>query len=75
MTNRHGKEGDYNLFKLKGRIVEKYGTLKRFAEEMGITSPYVTMLVKGTKPWSMKQKQKAMALLEISEEEQEVYFG
>lgn len=64
-----------NRLKLRGRIVEKFGTLTRFAKETGISATYVCSVLNG------KATPKTMSLigwctvLDIPENEVPIFFG
>lgn len=63
---------DYS--KLRGRIIEKYGTITNFAKLLGVSqSTLNTKLVKGTS-FSPSQLRKTCSLLGISLEEIGSYF-
>lgn len=61
--------------KLKGKIVEVFNTRKAFAEAMGVTAPYVHMLLEGKTKWPEARILQAMEMLGISEADREVYFN
>ena len=67
--------GEVKRLKLRGRIVEKYGTIAKFAELYGITAQYVSQVLNG------KATQKNMSLigwctvLDIPENEVPIFFG
>ena len=61
--------------KLKGKIVEVFNTRKAFAEAMGVTGPYVHMLLEGKAKWPEARILQAMEMLGINADERESYFG
>lgn len=61
--------------KLRGRIIEKYGTIGRFAEENEITRQYVSAVLSGdATPRSMALKGWC-SVLEIGTDEVPIFFG
>lgn len=52
--------------KLRGRIVEKYGTFGAFASAFGITKTALSSKLHGRSNWSMQDMEKACQLLDIS---------
>ena len=61
--------------KLRARIVEKYGTNKRFAEVLGVTPLTVTNVVKGRTTPTTRQMLKWCAALEIHPDETGIFFA
>lgn len=64
----------YNYNKLKGRIIEKCGTQKRFAELMGWSERTNTLKLNGAIAWTQDDIVKACEILDISANEIQVYF-
>lgn len=60
--------------KLRGRIVEKYGSQKSFAEAMNIREAFLSAKLNNRVGWSFEEVVKACGLLEIPMEEMHVYF-
>lgn len=56
----------YDYSKLRGRIVEKYGTLSAFAKAMGISFSTLSMRMNNTLYWPQPDIDKACELLDIA---------
>jgi len=63
---------DYN--KLRGRIVEKFGTQGAFAEAMGMSNGSLSMKLASKSYFSADEIVKACELLEITSGEVSAYF-
>lgn len=63
---------DYS--KLKGRIVEKFGTRSNFCAAMGMSFEMLSRRLSGKTPFSTAEYIKACALLDIQPEEMSAYF-
>lgn len=64
----------YNYNKLRGRIVEKYGTQDKFAEAVGMTRQGVSMKMRGKTSFSQVDIQKWCDLLDIKTDQIAEYF-
>ena len=64
----------YKTNKLAGRITEKFGTQKAFAEALGMEQSTLSRLLTDGKDWRGSKLIKAIKLLEIPEQEIEAYF-
>ena len=64
----------YDYSKLKGRIVEKFGTRKNFAKSLGVTTMAISKKLNNKTIWKQPEISKAMELLSISGEDIELYF-
>lgn len=64
----------YDYSKLNGRIIEKCGTQRSFAEKMGVSEAVISKLLNGDAGWRQVQIEKAMNILEIPVDEVAVYF-
>lgn len=64
----------YDYRKLRGRIVEKYGTLKDFASDMGWSERTLSLKMNCKVFWKQPEITKAAALLEISSDRVVDYF-
>ena len=64
----------YDYSKLKGRIVEKFGTRESFAKASGITATSLCGKLNNKTIWKQPEISKAMELLSISGEDIELYF-
>lgn len=60
--------------KLRGRIVEKYGSQAKFAEALGVTEQTVTGKLNGKTQFTIEDIVEWCNLLEIESEEVNVYF-
>ena len=60
--------------RLRGRIVERYGTFTRFASEIGITKQTVTNVLNGRTTPTSKKMPVWCAALDISPEEVGYFF-
>lgn len=63
---------DYN--KLRGRIVEKYGTQSMFAKSMSWSERTLSRKINGNVMWNQDEICRAVSLLELSEEDIQEYF-
>ena len=63
---------DYS--KLKGRIVEKYGSVTKFAVAMGMSDATMSQRLNGTSPWKVPEMKRAAELLDIKRREIVIYF-
>lgn len=63
---------EYN--KLRGRIVEKYGTQAKFAQELGISSTAMSEKMTGKTTFSQRDIEKWRQLLDIDSEDIGKYF-
>lgn len=64
----------YNLNKLKGRIIEKFGTQGNFAKAIGMSERTVSLKLDNQVDWKQSEIVKACELLEIPKEEIADYF-
>ena len=64
----------YEYRKLRGRIVEKYGSIRVFAEAVGISEVSVSKKMNGRAGFSQKDIENWCDLLEINREEIPDYF-
>lgn len=60
--------------KLRGRIIERYGTIGAFAEAFGETRQNVSLKLNGKGGWPQEKIDKAAALLGIPKREIGAYF-
>lgn len=63
---------DYN--KLKGKIIEKFGNQLEFAKAMNWSERTTTLKLNSKVYWKQPEINKAMKLLEIPNDELQVYF-
>ncbi len=64
----------YTYDKLRGKIIEKYGSQEKFAEVIGISSNSMSKKMNGKTGFSQKDIVKWSSLLGIGESEFAVYF-
>lgn len=64
----------FNYDKLKGRIVEIFGTQYQFAKEMGWSERTLSLKLNGSRPWKQPDICKAVNLLRLSIEDIPIYF-
>ena len=64
----------YNLNKLKGRIIEKFGTQGNFAKAIGVSERTLSLKLDYQVDWKQYEIGKACELLEIPKEEIADYF-
>lgn len=65
---------NYDYRKLKGRIVEIYGTQKAFASAMGWSERTLSLKINGERYWKQPDISKACTLLKIQGEDVEIFF-
>ena len=65
---------DYNYRKLRGRIVEKYNTMKDFAAVIGLSEVSVSNKINGKAPFKQSDMEKWASALEIPIKEYGLYF-
>lgn len=71
-TNMCATKYDYS--KLRGRIIEKYGTLSKFAEVLGTSLVVVSNKMNNKTSFSRADMEQWAGLLEISGNEYDLYF-
>lgn len=64
----------YDYRKLKGKIVEVFGTQTEFAKQLGIGRTTLNSKLNNLTEFTQKEIQKACELLGINKEEISVYF-
>lgn len=64
----------FDYSKLKGRIIEKYGTQGNFAEEMDMSQRTLSLKLNSTISWRNDDISKACELLDISKTDIPKYF-
>lgn len=60
--------------KLRGRIIEKFGSQKDFAMAMGMNVSTLSLKLNGKSEWTREEIEKACHLLDIPLEEVHFYF-
>lgn len=64
----------FDYSELEGRIVAKFGSRKRFAEELGISNSNLSMLLNNKTKWTPDKIYKAQQILDIAPDAVTVYF-
>lgn len=64
----------FNYSKLRGRIIEKYGSQSDFAKAFGCSDRTLSLKMNGKRPWKQREILSAIKLLELSEEDIQDYF-
>ena len=64
----------YDYSKLKGRIVEKFGTHGKFASEIGLSERSLSLKINSSVSWKQSEISRACAILAIPDEEIPAYF-
>ena len=64
----------FNYDKLKGRIIEKFGTQYRFAEAMEWSERTLCLKLSSSRSWKQEDICKAIFLLELKEKDIPTYF-
>lgn len=64
----------YDYSKLRGRIVEKFGTLGAFSRAMGWSERTNGLKLNGAVEWNQSEIVKACDLLEIEVSDMQIYF-
>ena len=64
----------YDYSKLRGRIVEKYGTMSKFADELGISLVAVSKKMNNKSGFTRTDIEKWATLLDIPGIEYDAYF-
>lgn len=64
----------FNYSKLRGRIIEKYGSQSDFAKAFGCSDRTLSLKMNGKRPWKQTEILSAIKLLELSEEDIRDYF-
>lgn len=64
----------FDYSKLRGRIVEKYGTLEAFASAMNLSNHTISKYINNKIPWKQTNIEAAVRALDIPPEEISSYF-
>ena len=59
---------------LRGRIIQKYGTLRNFVEPMGLSYPTILAKLSGNSDWTQSEIRKVCDLLDIKAKNIPEYF-
>ena len=63
----------FNYSKLRGRIIEKYGSQTDFAKAFGCSDRTLSLKMTGKRPWKQVEILKAIKLLDLSEDDIQDY--
>jgi len=64
----------FDYSKLKGRIVEKYGSRTEFAKAMNVSEQTISRKINGKIPWKQPEICKAIEVLGLEESDIQDYF-
>lgn len=64
----------FDYSKLRGRIVEKYGTLEAFASAVNLSNHTISKYINNKIPWKQTNIEAAVRALDIPPEEISAYF-
>lgn len=64
----------FNYSKLRGRIIEKYGSQSDFAKALGCSERTLSFKMTGKRPWKQTEIVSAIKLLELTEDDIQDYF-
>lgn len=64
----------YDYCKLRGKIVEKFGTMQKFANKMGWSDRTMSLKMNNKRFWKQPEITRALELLDIPNEEIAQYF-
>lgn len=64
----------FNYAKLRGKIVEMYGSQTKFAEAMGISDRMLSLRMNGKSGWKQADIVKACELLQLDASDITLYF-
>ena len=65
---------DYDYSKLKGKVIEKFGTREKFASALNISKDSGSLKFNGKTPWKQEEIEKSCDLLGIDKSEIGLYF-
>lgn len=65
---------EFDFSKLKGRIIEKFGSRKAFGEAMGLRAEQLSRRLSSQTPWTPQETLRAVDLLGIDPLEISDYF-
>ena len=65
---------EFDFSKLRGKIVEKFGSCARFAAAMGHSKVWLSSRLNNVVPWKAEEMREAAALLDIAPEDIPLYF-
>ena len=65
---------DFDYSKLRGKIVEKFGTQTEFSKAMNLSERTMSLKLNGGRAWKQDEICRAVGLLELSNEDIQDYF-
>ena len=71
---RMRKKVEFDYSKLRGRIVEKYGSITRFADALGISKSALSVKLNNHRLFTQDEIYRAIILLDIEHEATEYFF-
>lgn len=64
----------FNYSKLRGRIIEKFGTIEAFAQATNLSMTTISKYLNNKVPWKQTSINDAVRVLDIKPEEISLYF-
>lgn len=64
----------FDYSKLRGKIVEKFGTQTEFSKAMNLSERTMSLKLNGGRAWKQDEICRAVGLLELSKEDIQDYF-
>lgn len=64
----------FDYRKLRGRIREKFGSERHFSSNMGWSERTTSLKLNGKRPWKQQEIIQAIKLLELSNDDIQLYF-
>lgn len=64
----------FDYSKLRGRIVEKFGSQQKFAEAMGMSERTLSLKINGKRSWKQPEILEVVKKLGLTEEDIQDYF-
>ena len=64
----------FDYSKLRGKIVEKFGTQTEFSKAMNLSERTISLKLNGGRAWKQDEICRAVGLLELSNEDIQDYF-
>lgn len=65
---------EFNYSKLRGRIIETYGSQDEFAKKIGLSTRTLSLKMNGKVYWKQPEMCKAVKLLNLKDEDIPLYF-
>jgi hypothetical protein len=67
-----GEAAEFDVGPLRGKIAESCGTMKRFADKMGVSEAVMSSRIRGKTAWTRKDVAKAAGILGLYEKPEEL---